>query len=77
MYNLALFEVKKMHKNFVICLLGKNLGEVNVKEHSFENAPIYKVWIGPLDSVAQADTTVAKITELGHKEYKLVFQDKP
>jgi rare lipoprotein A len=53
------------------------LGEVNVKEHAFENSPIYKVWIGPLDSVAQADATVEKITELGHKEYKLVFQDKP
>ncbi len=54
-----------------------NVGDVNVKEVNFEDAPIYKVWIGPLDTVQQADSTVEKITELGHKDYKLVFENKP
>ena len=51
------------------------LGDVNVKEFALEDQPIYKVWIGPLSSVEQADKTVAKLNELGHKEYKLVFED--
>ena len=54
-----------------------NVGQVSVKQQVHENASIYKVWIGPLDSVEQADNTVKKITQLGHKEYKLVFQNKP
>ena len=54
-----------------------NVGEVKVKEVSLEDAPIYKVWIGPLDTVEQADSTVEKISELGHKDYKLVFENKP
>ena len=53
------------------------LGTVSVKEQLLEDAPIYKVWIGPLETVEQADSTVKKVTQLGHKEYKLVFQDKP
>ncbi|MDW3095631.1 MAG: septal ring lytic transglycosylase RlpA family protein [Gammaproteobacteria bacterium] len=52
------------------------LGTVSVKEQILEDLPIYKVWIGPLDTVEQADRTVKKITQLGHKEYKLIFQDK-
>ncbi len=54
-----------------------NVGDVNVKEFTIDDAPIYKVWIGPLDTVEQADNTVEKITELGHKDYKLVFENKP
>ena len=52
------------------------VGQVSVKQEIFENESIYKVWIGPLDTVEQADSTVEKITQLGHKEYKLVFQNK-
>jgi rare lipoprotein A len=51
------------------------LGQVSVKQQVFENESIHKVWIGPLDTVEQADNTVKKITQLGHREYKLVFQD--
>ncbi len=54
-----------------------DVGDVKVKEVAFEDAPIYKVWIGPLDTVEQADNTVDKITQLGHKDYKLVFENKP
>jgi rare lipoprotein A len=52
------------------------VGQVSVKQQIFEDASIYKVWIGPLDTVEQADKTVEKITQLGHKEYKIVFQNK-
>ena len=52
------------------------VGQVSVKQEIFENESIYKVWIGPLDTVEQADSTVEKITQLGHKEYQLVFQNK-
>lgn len=52
------------------------LGQIDVRSENFEDAPIYKVWIGPLSSVEQADVTVAKLNELGHNEYKLVFQEK-
>ncbi len=52
------------------------VGQLSVKQQVFEDVPIYKVWIGPLDTVEQADDTVKKITQLGHKEYKLVFQNK-
>tara|TARA_R110002049_G_scaffold252264_2_gene427418 strand:+ start:146672 stop:147604 length:933 start_codon:yes stop_codon:yes gene_type:complete len=51
------------------------VGQISVKQHVFENASIYKVWIGPLETVEQADNTVKKITKLGHNEYKLVFQN--
>ena len=52
-----------------------NVGRMSVKEDALEGESIYKVWIGPLDTVEQADRTVEKITQLGHKEYKLVFQN--
>ncbi len=52
------------------------LGLVSIKQQALEGASIYKVWIGPLDTVVQANETVEKITQLGHKEYKLVFQNK-
>ena len=51
------------------------LGQIDVKADEFEGSPIYKVWIGPLSTVDQADNTVVKLNELGHKEYKLVFQE--
>ena len=52
------------------------VGKISVKQEEFEGASIYKVWIGPVDTVEQADKTVEKITKLGHKEYKLVFENK-
>jgi rare lipoprotein A len=52
------------------------VGKISVKQDVFENESIFKVWIGPLDTVDQADKAVEKITQLGHKEYKLVFQNK-
>lgn len=53
-----------------------NVGKVVVHDGALDNAPIYKVRIGPLDTVAQADKTVEKLNELGHKEYKLVFEEQ-
>ncbi len=52
-----------------------NLGNVAVHGSELEGTPIYKVRIGPLDTVAQADKTVEKLTRLGHKDYKLVFEE--
>jgi len=51
------------------------LGRIDVKVDDFEDSPIYKVWIGPLSTVEQADESVEKLNQLGHKEYKLVFQE--
>jgi rare lipoprotein A len=53
------------------------VGLISIKQEVFENESIYKVRIGPLDTVDLADKTVEKITQLGHQEYKLVFQNKP
>lgn len=52
-------------------------GEIDVHSDDFEGAPIFKVWIGPLATVEHADETVEKLNELGHRDYKLVFKDKP
>jgi rare lipoprotein A len=52
------------------------VGLVSIKQEVFKNESIYKVRIGPLKTVDQADKTVEKITQLGHQEYKLVFQNK-
>ena len=51
------------------------LGQIDVKEDEYEGTPIYKVWVGPLSTVEQADASVAKLNELGHTEYKLVFHE--
>lgn len=50
------------------------LGNIEVSTSDFEGSPIYKVRIGPLATVKQADETTAKLNELGHTEYKLVFE---
>lgn len=52
------------------------LGKIDVYTQAHEGSPIYKAWIGPLNTVEQADDTVAKLKELGHTEYKLVFEQK-
>lgn len=51
------------------------LGQINVKADEFEGSTMYKVRIGPLSTVEQADESVEKLNQLGHKEYKLVFQE--
>ena len=53
-----------------------NVGKIAVHKAVLEETPIYKVRIGPLDTVAQADKTVEKLTELGHQDYKIVFEDE-
>ncbi len=54
-----------------------NVGQVGVQAFQLEDTPIYKVRIGPLKNVGHADETVAKLAKLGHKDYKLVFEDQP
>lgn len=51
------------------------LGQLDVKTDKLEDTPIYKVRIGPMSTAEQADETVARLNQLGHKEYKLVFQE--
>ena len=51
-----------------------NLGKINVKEFPLDGTPIYKVWIGPLDNVELADQTVERVDQLGHQDYKIVFE---
>ena len=53
-----------------------NVGSVSVHTTELEGNPIYKVRIGPLDTVAQADKTVDKLTTMGHRDYQLVFEDQ-
>ena len=52
-----------------------NVGDVSVRGYSLQNEPIYKVLIGPLDNVDQADRTVEKISDLGHDDHHIVFKD--
>ena len=52
-----------------------NVGNVSVHSGELDGTPIYRVRIGPLDTVAQADKTVEKLNRLGHKDYKLIFED--
>ena len=54
-----------------------NLGQVSVKTFPLEAAPIYKVWLGPLNTIELADHTVAQLDQLGHHDYRIVFETQP
>lgn len=69
------FRVRENAQKLSAQFAALNVGKVGVHAATHEGSPIYKVRIGPLDTVAQADKTVEKISELGHKDYKLVFED--
>ena len=51
------------------------LGKLSVNEFTFDEQPIYKVWIGPLQSVQEADQTISKLSNIGHSDYKVVFEE--
>ena len=70
------FRVRENAQKFSAQFKALNVGKVDVYESIFEESPIYKVRIGPLESVAQADKAVEKITQLGHSDYKLIFEDE-
>jgi rare lipoprotein A len=55
---------------------GLDLGNVAVHGYSMQDEPIYKVRVGPLETVEQADATVEKISLLGHTDHKIVFKEK-
>lgn len=69
------FRVRENAQKLSAQLTALNVGKVGVHVETHEGSPIYKVRIGPLDTVAQADKTVEKLSKLGHKDYKLVFED--
>jgi hypothetical protein len=52
-----------------------DLGTVDVHQFSHTEDVIHKVWIGPLDTVSQADATVLKLNEIQHQDYKIVFSE--
>ena len=54
-----------------------NLGQVSVKTFPLDAAPIYKVWLGPLNTIELADHTVAQLDQLGHHDYRIVFETQP
>ena len=54
-----------------------NLGTVSVKAFPLDAAPIYKVWLGPLNTIELADRTVAQLDRLGHRDYSIVFEPQP
>ncbi len=64
-------KANKLRNKFV----AHQVGQVSITQQTLDDAPIYKVLIGPLDTVEEADNAVGKITRLGHKE-TLVFQSK-
>ena len=70
------FRVRENAQKFSAQFAGLSVGKVGVYESVLEESPIYKVRIGPLDSVTQADKAVEMITQLGHSDYKLVFEDE-
>lgn len=49
------------------------LGTVDVHPFTQAESVIHKVWIGPLDTVVEADSTVLKLNEIEHQDYKIVF----
>lgn len=53
-----------------------DLGDLSVNQFVHEEAPIYKVWVGPLSTVEQADHAVVKLNEIGHSDHKIVFENK-
>lgn len=54
-----------------------DLGTLSVNQFPHEEEPIYKVWIGPLSTVQQADQAVMKLNEMGHNDHKVVFETAP
>lgn len=54
-----------------------NLGTVSVKAFPLDAAQIYKVWLGPLNTIELADRTVAQLDRLGHRDYSIVFEPQP
>ena len=69
------FRVRKNAQKLSAQFGALNVGKVGMHSGELEGTPIYKVRIGPLDTVAQADKTVEKLSRLGHKDYKLVFEE--
>ena len=55
---------------------GLNVGGVSVHGYSLHSKPIYKVRVGPLETVEQADETVEKISQLGHEDHHIVFKEQ-
>lgn len=53
-----------------------NVGDVSVHGYSLQDQPIYKVRVGPLETVEQADKTVEKISLLGHSDHKIIFKEQ-
>ena len=51
-----------------------NLGRLSVKAFPLDAAPIYKVWLGPLNTIELADRTVAQLDRLGHQDHRIVFE---
>ena len=54
---------------------GLDVGKVSVHGYSLHDQPIYKVRVGPLDTVEEADKTVEKISDLGHEDHHIVFEE--
>ena len=51
------------------------IGDVQVHKFTVAERDIHKVWIGPLNDVAEADVTVNKLNEIQHQDYKIVFSE--
>lgn len=54
-----------------------DIGELSVQQFTHEQEPIFKVRIGPLSTVEQADQAVIKLNEIGHSDHKIVFENVP
>jgi len=67
------FSVQSNAQALVQKLRSLEIGAVDV--HPFSNAEsvIHKVWIGPLETVVEADSAVLKLNEIEHQDYKIVF----
>lgn len=51
------------------------IGDVQIHKFTIAERDIHKVWIGPLNDVAEADATVHKLNEIQHQDYKIVFSE--
>lgn len=54
-----------------------DIGELSVNQFHHGQEPIYKVWVGPLSTVEQADQAVARLNEIGHSDHEIVFENAP
>ena len=69
------FQVLDNAQGLVRRLQSHDITDVEVHEFTIAEQDIHKVWIGPLNDVAEADAIVIKLNQIQHQDYKIVFSE--